>query len=75
MVSAFTLSAGAGSGQRARHSLPPPARQQQRPVIAALPDKSGKSRNIGAMNKHSKPAKAVKAEELIPLNDDELNDF
>jgi methyl-accepting chemotaxis protein len=43
-----------------RHNMLPP-KQHRRPA-AALPDKS-------------KPAKAVKAEDIIPLDDDELHDF
>jgi len=70
MVNEFKLSVsghsmGGGSNRRA---LPPP-RPQQRPVVAALPNKSGKSAAS------SKPAKAVNASEVIPLDDDELNEF
>jgi methyl-accepting chemotaxis protein len=74
MVGEFKLSTGSGSRpvQQPRHSLP--HKQLQRPVIAALPDKSGKPKNTTA-NKPGKPAKAVKAEEVIPLDDDELSDF
>jgi methyl-accepting chemotaxis protein len=73
MVSAFTLSAGgAHSGHGARRALPPPP-QKQRPIIAALPDKSGgKAKHAG---KPAKPAKAVKAEEIIPLDDSEMGEF
>jgi len=72
MVSAFTISnAGSGIvhstiGQSVRHPLPPPPK---RPVAGALPDKSGKPKIA------PKPAKAVKAEDIIPLDDDELSDF
>jgi len=70
MVSAFKLS---GDGNRnaglgnARRNLPPP--QIKRPVVAALPNKSGASKQ------GSKPAKAVRAEDIIPLDDDELSEF
>jgi len=72
MVSEFKLSAGAGSGGGGRHSLPPP-RSQHKPIIAALPDKTKKA--TGIVGKSTKPAKAVKAEEVIPLDDDELSEF
>ena len=64
MARAFKLSDGgrAGStGARQHHTILPP--KHHRPVVAALPDKSSKS------------AKAVTAEELIPLNDDEMGEF
>ena len=70
MVSEFKLSGG-GHGHSAggaRHALPPP-KPQHKPVVAALPDKSGKSKSS------AKSAKAVKAEEVIPLDDDELSEF
>ncbi len=72
MVSEFKLSSVGGGMAHPpmRHS---PPRQLQRPVVAALPDKSKKA--TGVVGKSSKPAKAVKAEEVIPLDDDELNDF
>jgi methyl-accepting chemotaxis protein len=66
MAREFKLSDPSGGGRprstsSGRSNLPPP--KLQRPPVAALPDKS------------SKPAKAVKAEEVIPLDDDELKDF
>ncbi len=67
MVSAFKLTAGsvhASAGFGARRGLPPP-QPLKRPVVAALPDKSAAP----------KPAKAVKATEIIPLDDGDLNDF
>jgi len=68
MVSEFKLSAGGSRQQTGRRlALPPPA-QKQRPIIAALPNKSGKNK-AGA----AKPAKSVKAEEVIPLDDDDMN--
>jgi len=60
MVNEFTLSAVSG-GMGGRRGLPPP---RQRPVAGALPDKS--KRAVGT-------AKAVKSEEVIPLDDDELS--
>jgi methyl-accepting chemotaxis protein len=74
MVSEFKLSSGgsaAPSQSQSRHSLPPPSKQ--RPVIAALPDKSKKP--AAATSKPNKSSKAVKAEEVIPLDDDELSEF
>jgi methyl-accepting chemotaxis protein len=67
MVSAFKLSAGIGrrqtsqTSQMVRHtpSTPP----KQRPIIAAIPNK-----NKGG----TKSIKAVKAEEVIPLDDSEF---
>ena len=68
MVNEFTLSIGgnhsAGAGRR---SLPPP-----RPRVAALPDKSGKSKPSGGA---AKSMKSVNASEVIPLDDDELGEF
>jgi methyl-accepting chemotaxis protein len=68
MVNEFNLTAGSGPrtrNQTARRSLPPPPKQ--RPIIAAIPDKS--------KNKPPKSAKAVKAEQVIPLDDDEMSGF
>jgi len=72
MVNEFKLSIGGNSigGGGVRHSLPPP-RPQQRPVVAALPDKSKKA--AGAVS--AKSSKAVNASEVIPLDDDELSEF
>jgi len=70
MVNEFKLSVGGNHsmGAGSRRSLPPP-RPQQRPVVAALPNKSGKPASS------PKPAKAVPASEVIPLDDDELGEF
>ena len=72
MVSEFKLSAGSRrpmNQNTARRALPPPP--LKRPVVAALPDKSGKNKSAGA----AKSTKAVKAEQVIPLDDDELGGF
>ena len=72
MVNEFKLSSGASPrpiGQSNRRALPPPA-SKPRPIIAAIPNKSGKNK-AGA----AKPAKSVKAEEVIPLDDDDMNGF
>jgi methyl-accepting chemotaxis protein len=66
MVSAFKLGETGGVRPAARIGSPPP---RQRVVTAAIPDKTSKPK-IGP-----KPAKAVNAEEVIPLDDNELNDF
>jgi len=69
MVNEFKLSTGGSGGGGGRRSLPPP-RPQQRPVVAALPNKSGNSAAS------AKPAsKAVNASEIIPLDDEELSEF
>jgi methyl-accepting chemotaxis protein len=63
MARAFKLSNSGGTGRSSggfRPALPP--KPQSRPIIAAIPDKSAKT------------AKAVNAEDVIPL-DDELNEF
>jgi len=68
MVSEFKLTAGSvrrPAGKTARPGLPPPPRQ--RPIIAAIPDKS--------KNKPPKSTKSVKAEQVIPLDDDEISGF
>ncbi|MDR2592954.1 MAG: methyl-accepting chemotaxis protein, partial [Chitinispirillales bacterium] len=65
MARAFKLSNSDGTGRSSggfRPALPPP-KQIHRPAVAAIPDKS------------SKPAKAVNAAEVIPLDDDELHNF
>jgi methyl-accepting chemotaxis protein len=73
MVSAFTLSAGRSGGNRfstaqdGRRNLPTPT--SQRPAAAALPNKTG---THGANAPVNQP---VKAEEIIPLNDDEPAEF
>jgi len=64
MVNEFKLSTSGGMG--VRRSLPPPRPQQQRPVVAALPNKSA-----GA----GKSAKTVTSSEVIPLDDDDLGEF
>jgi methyl-accepting chemotaxis protein len=69
MVNEFKLSVGNSGGMGARRSLPPP-RPQQRPAVAALPNKSATATAIA-----SKSAKAVKSSEVIPLDDDELGEF
>jgi methyl-accepting chemotaxis protein len=71
MVNEFKLSA-AGGGTGGRRSLPPP-KHQPRHDVAALPDKS-KMAAVTA-GKPNKSSKAVKAEELIPLDDNELTEF
>jgi methyl-accepting chemotaxis protein len=76
MVGTFKLSAGSGNmqqrhgGYSARRSLPPPP--PPRRVAAALPDKT---KSKGQTATAPKSTKAVKAEDLIPLDDDELNEF
>jgi len=71
MVSEFKLSSvGGGGHSMPKHTLPKP---QHRPVVAALPDKSKKA--AGISGKSAKPAKAVNASEVIPLDDDELSEF
>jgi len=74
MVNEFKLSASIGSraGFSGNVRRPQQLPQKQRPVVAALPDKSGKSKNNAKPNK---PGKAVRAEEIIPLDDDEISDF
>jgi methyl-accepting chemotaxis protein len=63
MVSEFKLSGSAGRQGNKRPA--PAAVPPQRPKLAALPNKTG-----------NKPVtKAVKAEEVIPLGDDELGEF
>jgi len=63
MARAFKLSdGGSARSVRQHHSILPP-KPHHRPVVAALPDKSSKS------------AKAVMAEDVIPLDDDELGEF
>jgi len=75
MVGEFLLS-NTGGGRRPaspshsvrRSSLPPPP-PARKPITAALPDKTKSSKAAPAASK------AVKAEELIPLDDDELGEF
>jgi hypothetical protein len=77
MVNGFKLSSSSGrpSGSRIKMAARP---QHPRPVVAAIPDKRG---NTGGALALSKPAavaksmKAVKAEEIIPLDDEDLLDF
>jgi methyl-accepting chemotaxis protein len=70
MVGAFQLSGGSGQQRSgARRGLPPPA-AARRPAVAALPDKTGNKPKAAV-----KSVKAVRAEEVIPLDDDELNEF
>jgi len=66
MARAFKLSEGgrAQSSSVRRSQLP---KQQHRPAVAALPDKSKKAAGVAA--------KAVNASEVIPLDDDELGEF
>ncbi|MDR0306904.1 MAG: methyl-accepting chemotaxis protein [Chitinispirillales bacterium] len=69
MVSAFKLSSSAGSRYRgqSKHSLPPPPKKQ----YAGIPDKrANKPKALPAPS-----SKAVKAEQIIPLNDNELSEF
>jgi len=67
MARAFKLSDGGKARPTgARRSQLPPPKPQHRPVVAALPDKSVKK---------ATPAKTVTAEDVIPLDDDELHDF
>ena len=72
MVSAFILSSG-GSGssrksQPNRRGLPPPQRHQ-----AALPDKRANTQK--ALPAKPASARAVKAEQIIPLDDEDLGSF
>ncbi len=70
MVSEFKLSAGNSStGSFGRRAQQPP----KRPVVAAIPDKTKKA--TGLVGKSIKSSKAVKAEEVIPLDDNELSEF
>jgi methyl-accepting chemotaxis protein len=73
MVSAFTLSSSGGAsrpaGFVAHRNLPPPPP----PRRAALPDKTGNK--FKAHGGNTKSMKSVKAEEVIPLDDSELNEF
>ncbi|GBU20795.1 methyl-accepting chemotaxis protein [Fibrobacteres bacterium R8-0-B4] len=72
MANAFKLSAGGvgaarSTGAKRSTALPPPhSKLQHRPIVAALPDKSAKN---------AAPPKTVTAEDVIPLDDDELHDF
>ncbi|MDR2692669.1 MAG: methyl-accepting chemotaxis protein [Chitinispirillales bacterium] len=72
MVGEFTLSVG-GAGRGAKRALPPPP-AARRPAVAALPGPVGKTR-AKPQSPAAKSTKAVTAEELIPLDDDELNTF
>jgi methyl-accepting chemotaxis protein len=74
MVSAFKLSedGAANQNQNLRHGAPAP--QRQKPVIAALPDKTATAPNP-AVTAGAKSTKSVSAEDIIPLGDDELNEF
>ena len=75
MVGEFSLSSKSGgyrqaqAGNPARHGTP----QLRKPVIATLPDKSKKAPPPKAAS--ASASKAVKAEEIIPLDDDELSEF
>jgi len=76
MVNEFTLSGG-DTTQNVRRELPAPRK------LAALPNKTGKPKVAGGWvaasfvkkTKAAKAAKAVKAEDIIPLDDDELSEF
>jgi len=68
MLSAFTLNDGGGSTAN-RRALPPPPKQR---ALAALPDKTGRPKNAGTA---AKSAKKVKAEEVIPLDDGDMDSF
>jgi hypothetical protein len=71
MVSAFKVSVRSAINQSSRRGLPPPPAPVKR--LAALPAKTGNKPN--ALVTVKKPAKAVKADEFISLNDDELSVF
>jgi uncharacterized phage infection (PIP) family protein YhgE len=77
MVATFSLSdtvGGRRSAQVSNYAPPkhlPSPQAFRKPVIAALPDKS---KNAPPPAKASAP-KAVKASEVIPLDDDELSEF
>jgi methyl-accepting chemotaxis protein len=66
MVSAFKLSA---SASRQNNSRPLPAQSSHRPKLAAFQNSAGNRLSAKSVTK------AVKAEEVIPLNDDELGEF
>jgi methyl-accepting chemotaxis protein len=73
MVSEFTLSDGGGNGQNGQSGLPGPRK------FAAIADKktAGKTKVAGGWvsANFARPAKSVRAEEIIPLDDEELSEF
>jgi uncharacterized phage infection (PIP) family protein YhgE len=80
MVANFKLSTGGGTGggkpaaRKPAAKLPPPAAPRPQVHVAAIPDKRAGGGASDA--KTTRSIKAVKsAEEIIPLNDDELSEF
>ncbi len=74
MVSEFKLSASnsrngrSAIGQGGRRGQPP---QKQRLAATALPDKTETRNAVGV----AKSIKSIRAEDIIPLNDDDFSEF
>jgi len=83
MVSEFKLSVGSGGDVRPavaqnfrRVQPPPPAPSAPPRRLPSLPERTGKPKAVGVIPViSSKPVKAVRAEDVIPLDDDELGEF
>jgi len=77
MVSTFTLSSSTGGYQQPKIAHKPSggAGGPKTLRMAAIPDKRGTTQTMPAAKPATRSAKAVKSEEIIPLDDDDLMDF